>query len=435
MPSRTDLPRGLPKVVGIQTVAPPIFQHPVARDLAWMILNPSLLKPGKYNCPAKFHRHGDFVYDFYVPSSAWQVRAWEAFAPVLTQGSGIDKSLDALLAEKRKQRLGLYFERLMTFWFTHSPIHEIVAKGLAIRQTHTKNLHVAQPHKQKKQQHKTSTLGECDYLIFDKTTASLQHWEVAVKFYLGIQSPSDLQNLIWLGPNLKDRLDLKVHHTLNHQLPLSATAAAKSALEIYLENSDSRPRLSCSAYRATTQNLKPNSSYTNTANKPDNITRVLWIKGALYQNFDGLDTATVPKTISPSSNIAEISPALTINPLIQKGCWYQTDQRKASASIEYNKQPPHTLKRTSSRFDMGLPRLCWLGHRDGAEIIAQSMHNDCVLGRAAPAVQVGHNGPSAEHRASFCSQGSMQERFFQVTSTWLNAAEAHLNFPPSSPKL
>ena len=45
------------------------------------------------------------------------------------------------------------------------------------------------------------------------------HWEVAVKFYLGVGDTREMYN--WHGPNLRDRLDIKVHHLLNRQSLIS----------------------------------------------------------------------------------------------------------------------------------------------------------------------------------------------------------------------
>lgn len=408
---------GLPKVVGIGTSAPPIFQHPVARDLAWLILNPALIQPGKYRCLAESHRHGDFAYDFVIPSSRWQARAWHAFAPVLAQGKQITPALDRLHASKHKQRLGLYFERLMYFWLTHSPLHEVIAKGLSVRQFSNK-----------------STLGECDYLVFDKSTQQLQHWEVAVKFYLGVsyKNATEKSKMAWLGPNLKDRLDLKIHHTLNHQLPLSASAEAQLAFDA-LMTGNSTTTLSTAAQRAIMANSR---AYTapvsmpikssgaralDTQQQPDKIVRVLWIKGALYQSAKTDPCA--PKTLhSPEPEILGHLPVLPINPLAQRGHWYTTP----SPAGEYD-------------FHMGLPRLSWLGHRNAKEIFSETLHNDSTLSKhhlptprpvkknSLQATQNFHATTTAQHRATFCKRGTMLSRFFYISPKWHLASMQHLN--------
>jgi Uncharacterized protein conserved in bacteria len=72
------------------------------------------------------------------------------------------------------------------------------------------------------------TLGECDFLVQTQQGARL-HWELAVKCYLHagesrtqLTTQSAARLADYVGPNLKDRFDLKLAHVLNHQLPLSA---------------------------------------------------------------------------------------------------------------------------------------------------------------------------------------------------------------------
>ncbi|WP_070962755.1 DUF1853 family protein [Vibrio sonorensis] len=58
------------------------------------------------------------------------------------------------------------------------------------------------------------TLGAIDMIVKDKITNKLEHWEVAIKFYL-------LHQGTWYGPNAHDQLDKKLERMLNHQLNMS----------------------------------------------------------------------------------------------------------------------------------------------------------------------------------------------------------------------
>ncbi|SON49253.1 DUF1853 family protein [Vibrio tapetis] len=60
------------------------------------------------------------------------------------------------------------------------------------------------------------TLGAIDFIIRNLEKSELEHWEVAVKFYL-------LHDKKWFGPNAADRLDIKLSRMLNHQLEMSNT--------------------------------------------------------------------------------------------------------------------------------------------------------------------------------------------------------------------
>ncbi|NVK22153.1 MAG: DUF1853 family protein [Kangiellaceae bacterium] len=63
------------------------------------------------------------------------------------------------------------------------------------------------------------TLGEFDSLIYDKNSSQTLHCELAVKFYLQVGEGLHLSD--WVGPNLKDRFDLKYQRLFEHQLQLS----------------------------------------------------------------------------------------------------------------------------------------------------------------------------------------------------------------------
>ncbi|MGO1295856.1 MAG: DUF1853 family protein [Vibrio sp.] len=65
------------------------------------------------------------------------------------------------------------------------------------------------------------TLGAIDF-INQHRSGSWQHWEVAIKFYL-------LKDGFWYGPHAHDRLDLKVQHMLEKQLPFSQSDAFQHA--------------------------------------------------------------------------------------------------------------------------------------------------------------------------------------------------------------
>ena len=105
------------------------------------------------------------------------------------------------LAAPRITRLGRYAERLLGWFLQHGPAARLVAAGVPLRRAGV-------------------TLGECDFLVQTRQGARL-HWELAVKCYLHA-GDGRAQLADYVGPNLKDRFDLKLAHLLNHQLPLSA---------------------------------------------------------------------------------------------------------------------------------------------------------------------------------------------------------------------
>lgn len=64
------------------------------------------------------------------------------------------------------------------------------------------------------------TLGELDYIVFDKTLKKTIHIELACKFYLFDEKASTIPEAKWIGPNRKDTLFDKLEKLKNRQLPL-----------------------------------------------------------------------------------------------------------------------------------------------------------------------------------------------------------------------
>jgi hypothetical protein len=163
----------------------------VVRDLAWLLLSADLLRPqppmgalaSAFETPQELHAAVDWL------------RALDA-AP---------HALHRDLATTRMTRLGRYAEWLLGWFLQHGPAARLIAASVPLRRAGV-------------------TLGECDFLLQTQRGVRL-HWELAVKCYLhaGPASPQSTARLAdYVGPNLKDRFDLKLAHLLDHQLPLSA---------------------------------------------------------------------------------------------------------------------------------------------------------------------------------------------------------------------
>jgi len=181
-PSLTDLPRHL--------------RNPQVRDLAWAILSPPMLS--KTSAP---QRHP-------LSASGW-VEDPQSLADFLL---ALDNSPDALtewLANPVQRRLGRYYEQLWVFAVEHAPGVEMIAANLPIR---------IDGH----------TLGELDMLLRDRD--GVHHVELAIKFYLGPQQGDGNDPAQWLGADSQDRLDLKLAHLSQHQLPMSSRPETREAL-------------------------------------------------------------------------------------------------------------------------------------------------------------------------------------------------------------
>ncbi|MCQ3828513.1 DUF1853 family protein [Microbulbifer elongatus] len=119
--------------------------------------------------------------------------------------SQLAPALLAHLERLRHHRLGIYFESLWAFAFTHHPDYELLAHNFPIRD-------------------QGKTLGELDFVVRHNPDNTHEHWEIALKFYLQLGD-------YWVGPGLRDRLDIKLARMRNHQLPIARSAIATDTLQ------------------------------------------------------------------------------------------------------------------------------------------------------------------------------------------------------------
>ena len=172
------------------------FTDDAVRALAWSIGAPGLMRPSP-GLPC-------------MPQAYFEDALEEAWEWLLTLDQD-PSSLHAHLSSHATWKVGFYFEALIRFWLMWKPGFRLLEHNLQI-------------------QGEGRTLGALDYLLIDRDGRS-HHWEVAVKFYLQ-RRPSDAWSA-WVGPNRRDRLDIKLSRMRDHQLPLSGRPAARSLLEAH----------------------------------------------------------------------------------------------------------------------------------------------------------------------------------------------------------
>lgn len=112
----------------------------------------------------------------------------------------------------RFRKLGLYHEALWHFFLQQDDDVELLGNNLQVMEA-------------------GKTIGEFDVVYLDLARGIHAHLELAFKIYL--QSDAHNSNPLsqWLGPNVRDRFDLKLQHMLDHQCRLSATTAGKDRLQ------------------------------------------------------------------------------------------------------------------------------------------------------------------------------------------------------------
>lgn len=103
---------------------------------------------------------------------------------------------------KGNRRLGFIYQHVCSKLFEASESYHIVADEIQLNDN-------------------GRTLGAIDFIIRNRPLERLEHWEVAVKFYL-------LKDGLWYGPNAQDRLDKKLLHMLDHQLLMSQSRLFKT---------------------------------------------------------------------------------------------------------------------------------------------------------------------------------------------------------------
>ncbi|NHI00583.1 MULTISPECIES: DUF1853 family protein [Oceanimonas] len=160
------------------------------RDLAWAIGSPGLL-PGLQEAPA------DQWYEQLLRDYHPRLLALDSHPDLLHRHCG-----DCL-------RLGQYFEALWHFFLLDNPRFQVLGFN-------------------RQQVVAGRTLGAFDLLLWDNQHRRVEHWELAVKFYLitDTRQPRDSA----LGINPCDRLRRKLDHMQQHQLRLSQRPEVKRSL-------------------------------------------------------------------------------------------------------------------------------------------------------------------------------------------------------------
>lgn len=172
------------------------LRHPEVRDLAWVILAPPMLSQTPWP-----QRHP-------LAGSDW-VQAPQQLERWLIELDHHSQPLQHWLALATTRRLGRYYERLWQFAVQHAPGVELLAANLPIRLG-------------------GHTLGELDLLLRDRD--GIHHLELAIKLYLGPQHADGTDPAQWLGPGSNDRLDRKLKHFTQHQLPMSNRPESREIL-------------------------------------------------------------------------------------------------------------------------------------------------------------------------------------------------------------
>lgn len=178
----------------------PAYRHDIVRDLAWVIGSPPLITTQPTDTQAGLDWLNAQDCDAALKICASHLEA-------------LDRDPTPLFHELQNQadrRLGHRFETLLSQWLQWDERYELLAQNLQV-------------------QHQGQTLGEFDFILFDRANEQYVQLEVACKFYLGV--PDTTNPAHWFGPMLRDRLDLKLRHMRQQQSQLAQLPEAQAQLE------------------------------------------------------------------------------------------------------------------------------------------------------------------------------------------------------------
>ncbi len=165
------------------------LKHPAVRQLAFSIGSPDILREIPADMPIQhaFSFHSD---------AQWATHLQD-YWPRLRYLDVHPDSLLSFLNQLKSTRLGLRFEMLMHFWLQDRNYHPYELLGHSIQKIQG-----------------AKTLGELDFVLHNCASGQIEHWEVALKYYLG---EHDLSLPHWYGLNRTDTLNRKMRHFTEKQ--------------------------------------------------------------------------------------------------------------------------------------------------------------------------------------------------------------------------
>lgn len=111
------------------------------------------------------------------------------------------------------RRLGHRAEDILTIWLEHNPRYSLLARNLQLFDN-------------------KQTVGELDFILYDKVQNEVLHVELVCKFYVYIpELHTDSSSVqAWWGPKFQDSLELKLQKLRKKQFPLLHTSLAQQTL-------------------------------------------------------------------------------------------------------------------------------------------------------------------------------------------------------------
>ncbi|MDN5890998.1 MAG: DUF1853 family protein [Psychrobacter sp.] len=173
------------------------YQRPYVRDLAYVLACPNILTKWLDFAPHQ-NTHAIAVHN----ASFWQAQfaAYQVRLEELDSTNDYQELTRYLLKRPSPNRLGFHFEGLLSFW-----LEDGFARNLHPYETLANNVQLYNG---------KQTTGELDLILYNHQEKLVEHWELAIKFFMG-SAPFAPEN--WVGINSNDNLQRKMTHMQTKQ--------------------------------------------------------------------------------------------------------------------------------------------------------------------------------------------------------------------------
>lgn len=165
------------------------YNNPYVRQLAFCIASPNIISSISSELCIK---HSFQLHDH----EFWKTQFFQ-YKTRLNELDHDPTELVLFISQLKSTRLGLHFEQFLLFWLRDNQYHDFQLIGHSLQQIEGNR-----------------TLGELDFVILNRLTQQIEHWEVAIKFYL---AESNLSLIQWHGLNRSDTLAKKLQHFTQNQ--------------------------------------------------------------------------------------------------------------------------------------------------------------------------------------------------------------------------
>ncbi|ERL56413.1 DUF1853 family protein [Psychrobacter aquaticus] len=173
------------------------YQRPYVRDLAYVLACPNVLTQW-----LDFALHQN-THEVAIHSASFWQQQFDAYRQRLAEldtTNAYQVLTRYLLKRPSPNRLGFHFEGLLSFW-----LEDGFARKLHPYETLANNVQLYNG---------KQTTGELDLILYNHEEKLVEHWELAIKFFMG-SAPFAPEN--WVGINSKDNLQRKMTHMQTKQ--------------------------------------------------------------------------------------------------------------------------------------------------------------------------------------------------------------------------